>query len=60
MVTLFFVCGIAVVIAALLYWLLTFLPLGEPFNRLLRGLIIIGLILFILVTLYNGRGQILH
>lgn len=60
MSSIFIVCIIAVVIAALCYWLLSFLPLEEPFNRLIRGLIIIGLILFILVTLYNGRGAIIH
>ena len=47
---------IAVVIAGLLYWLLTFLPIPAPFNRLVQGLIVVGLILYIIITLWGARG----
>ena len=42
---------VAVVIAGLLWWLLTFLPLPEPFPRLVRGLILVGLVLYIIPDL---------
>jgi hypothetical protein len=51
---------IGVIVAGILYWLVSFLPLAEPFNRLVSGLIIIGLILFIIVTLFGARGLLPH
>jgi hypothetical protein len=56
----FVVLVVAVIIAGICWWLLSFLPLPEPFNRLARGLIIIGLVLFIIVTLYGARGLLPH
>jgi hypothetical protein len=51
---------IAVLIAGVLYWLLTFLPIPEPFNRLAQGLIVIGLIFYIILTLWGARGALPH
>jgi hypothetical protein len=49
---------IAVVIVGLLYWLITFLPLPAPFDQIARGILVIGLILFIIVELWSLRGAL--
>jgi len=49
---------IAIVIAGLLYWLIKFLPLDEPFRQLARGVIIIGLVAYIIVRLWAVRGLV--
>ncbi|HKW14156.1 MAG TPA: hypothetical protein VJS69_06705 [Candidatus Krumholzibacteria bacterium] len=56
--TIFIMLLIAVVVAGILWWLLSFLPLGEPFNRLARGLIIIGLIFYVIYTLWGLRAAL--
>ena len=53
---LFIILIIAVIAAGIAYWLLSFLPLPAPFDRLVRGLVIVGLVLYILATLYGARG----
>ena len=58
MASIFIACIIAVIVAGLAYWLISFLPVPEPFNRLAKGLIICAVVLFIIVTLWGARGQL--
>lgn len=56
MTALFLTLIVAVIVAGILYWLLSFLPLTDPFKRLVNGLIVICLILFIVMKLWAARG----
>ncbi len=58
MIHLFVVLIVACLVAGLFWWLLSFLPLPDPFGRLARGLIVICLIFFIIATLWGARGLI--
>ncbi len=56
MLGLLVVCMIACVVAALAIWLLGFVTFDATMMRLIRGLIIFVTVVFVIITLYNGRG----
>jgi len=60
MLTILVTVLVAILVAGLLYWLLTFLPLPAPFQQLALGVIVIGLVLFIVVELWSARGLVAH
>ncbi len=56
MLSLLILCIIACVVAAFAIWLLGFITFDATMMRLIRGLIIFVTVVFIIITLYNGRG----
>lgn len=59
MMSVFLMLIIAVIVAGVLWWLISFIPVPEPFNRLAKGLIMIALVFFIVMQLWGLRGALL-
>lgn len=60
MLTILVTIFIIVLVGGLLYWLVSLLPLPEPFKQLAIGVVLIGTILFIIVELWTMRGLLPH
>lgn len=60
MLTILVTIFIIVLVGGLLYWLVSLLPLPEPFKQLAIGVVLIGTILFIIVELWAMRGMLPH
>ncbi len=56
MLTLLVVCIVVCVVAAFAIWLLSFATFDAKLMALIRGLIIFFTVIFVIITLYNGRG----
>lgn len=55
MLALLVVCIIACVVAAFAIWLLSFVTFDAKLMALIRGLILFFTVVFVILTLYNGR-----
>ncbi len=56
MLGLLVICIIVCVVAAFAIWLLGFVTFDAKLMSLVRGLIIFFAVVFIIITLYNGRA----
>lgn len=56
MLNLLVVCIVALIIAGVAIWLLSYLTLDAKIQSLIKGLILVFAVLFVIVTLWNGRG----
>ena len=60
MLTILFSIIVTLIVAGLIYWLISLIPLPPPFLEIIRVVVILAVVLYLLSIVFGWKGMIIN